>query len=134
MTRVMGLVGLGIIAGLAAQSTALADDTSYKPNSCIIVRAIHNWTDVDERTAILETGPGQRYRVTFWAPCREMRNSAFARLERTGSMCLSRGDVVVFGEDPPMAFQRTGISERCVIDSIEKLPPRVRGAPEGSSY
>jgi hypothetical protein len=99
-----------------------ADDRPAQ-SQCIIIRSIDNWTDLDDRTVILETSPTHHYRVTFAVPCREMSRAAFVRVAGSRSMCLRRGDVLVFGDALPIRGQRW-LSERCIIDSIERVPAR----------
>lgn len=113
---------------LLAPSLARADDPP--PNQCMMVRTISSWKDVDERTAILIAAPRTQYKVTFWAPCRDMKSAAFARLDRGGgrSICLRRGDVIVFRDALPIRGQ-DWVEERCVIDSIERVSPEPASTP-----
>jgi hypothetical protein len=107
---------------VGAPGVALADDDA-PPNECIMVRTISSWTDVDERTAIIKISPRKEYRIRFWGPCPEMRHSALARLDRGPgrSMCLRRGDAIVFRDSLPVGGQ-DWVEQRCIIDSIERVP------------
>lgn len=88
--------------------------TEEKP-SCAFVQMINNFKYVDDRTAIFETGPSRRFKVTFFNSCRELKWAETVRVEAHPGVCLEKGDVVVIG--------RVGfVPERCFIDKIEALP------------
>ncbi len=105
------------VAGVLALGTfsALADEA--KPDQgCAFTDRVRGWEYVDNQTAVIEVGVS-RYKVTFVGDCRESRDAFFAKLETHPGICVSPGDRIVFG-------QRHGIQDICVIQSIEKLPPR----------
>ncbi len=83
---------------------------------CPFVSQIDNFKEIDDYSAIIETGPSRRYKVTFANSCREMRWALFARVEARPGICLSAGDKIVVG--------RHGFADRCVINTIEQLPPK----------
>lgn len=100
---------------------ALADNPQPRQrSSCAFVRQIDNFKEVDDYTAILETSPSRRYKVTFVNRCRELKWAHFARIDARPGICLSAGDKIIVG--------RHGFQDRCVIRSIEALPPRNRSA------
>jgi hypothetical protein len=114
-------------AAVAAAATlvvgpALADNQQpTRRSNCAFVRSIDNFKEVDDYTAIIETSPSRRYKVTFMNRCRELKWAHFARVEARPGICLSVGDKIVVG--------RHGFADRCVVKSVEALPPRVRQAP-----
>jgi len=114
-------------AAMAAAATlligpAIADNPPpQKRSSCAFVRQIDNFKEIDDYTAIIETSPNRRYKVTFVNSCREMRWAHFARVEARPGICLSAGDKIIVG--------RHGFADRCVIRSIEALPPKGQAAP-----
>jgi Family of unknown function (DUF6491) len=120
LCALLSLASLLAISGSALADRPAEDDRARdKPrSSCAFVSQINNFKEVDDRTVIIETSPNRRYRVTFFDRCREMRWAIFARVESRPGVCLSKGDVLVFG--------RGDISERCMIESVEALPPRKR--------
>ena len=92
--------------------------------ACARVSGIDSWKDVDASTVILETSPKHRYKVTFTAPCSDMKYGIMVLIERPASAgaCLSPGDALVFlrrATVPPQSFH---YDERCVIKTIEALP------------
>lgn len=112
---------------LTASVPAFADDTSQtRPRSrCAFVRTIDNFKDVDDYTAIIEASPSRRFLVTFFNSCRELKWALFARIEARPGICLGVGDKIVVG--------RHGFRDRCVIRSIEPLPPRGQPTPASTS-
>jgi hypothetical protein len=121
--------GLTALRGAAVAATAtlligpaLADNAPARPrSSCAFVRQIDNFKEVDDYTAIIETSPSRRYKVTFVNRCRELKWAHFARVDARPGICLSAGDKIIVG--------RHGFYDRCVIRSVEALPPRNRTAP-----
>jgi hypothetical protein len=109
------------IAALALVGPATADDPAKKPTPCPFVRSIDNFSVVDNYTAIIETGPSHRYKVTFVNSCRELKWAWYARVEARPGICLSKGDVLVVGNN--------GFVDRCFINSIERLPPKNAQTP-----
>ncbi len=107
---------------LALAGPALAEDAPQKPrSSCAFVSQIDDFKELDDYSAIISTSPSRRYKVTFFNSCREMRWAIFARVDARPGICLSKGDAIVVG--------RHGFQDRCVIDSIEALPPKARTTP-----
>ena len=107
--------GVLVLAAFALNGTASADDAAPKtPVPCAFVRTIDNFSAVDNYSAILESGPGHRYKVTFVNSCYQLKWAEFARLESRPGVCLSKGDVIVVGYN--------GFVDRCFISSIERLP------------
>jgi hypothetical protein len=102
---------------LVAIGPAFADDQKPRQQGCAFTDRLRSWKDVDNFTAILEMGFNKRYKVTFFNDCREMKWAVFAKVESRPGLCLSSGDRITFGRRP-------GIASTCVIQSIEKLPPR----------
>ena len=100
---------------ITAAGPALAD-TPPAARPCPFVSQIDNFKEIDDYSAIIETGPSKRYKVTFMNSCREMRWALFARVEARPGVCLTTGDKIVVG--------RHGFVDRCVIQSIEQLPPK----------
>ncbi len=107
------VVAASIAASLVGPALA---DTPPAARPCAFVRQIDNFKEIDDYSAIIETGPRKRYKVTFMNSCREMRWALFARVEARPGICLSAGDKIVVG--------RHGFADRCVINTIEQLPPK----------
>jgi hypothetical protein len=123
MLRSIGVtIGCGAAAAALLVAPAVANDQQPKPrSSCAFVRQIDNFKEIDDYTAIIETSPNRRFKVTFVNSCREMRWAHFARVEARPGICLSPGDKIIVG--------RHGFADRCVIRSVEALPPKGRAQP-----
>jgi Family of unknown function (DUF6491) len=111
------------LLGLAATATVLslsipasADDAAPRKSSCAFVGQINNFKEIDDHSAIIETSPSRRYKVTFFNSCREMKWALFARVESHGGMCLRTGDKIVVG--------RHGFADHCVVRTVERLPAK----------
>lgn len=115
---VLSLLGCALGAGAAWA----ADEA--KPSSCAFVRSIDNWKPIDETHAYIYTSPKRKFKVTFFAPCRELKWAIFARLDTrpSSSTCLSEGDALVFGRGGVLPSKRWEFEERCVITKIEAEP------------
>jgi hypothetical protein len=125
MTRSAFLL-LAATVGALALPTPAAADPQTPPPACARIRSIDNWKMVDESTAIIETSPRRTYKITFRGPCRGMKSNIFARIEArplTDLMCLSPGDVMIFGSGEAFPAQRFEFEERCVIQTIAPLSP-----------
>ena len=119
----ISLVIVALVVALPAQTTFAAADQA-KPSSCAFVRSINNWKPIDDQTAIIETSPRRKFKVTFATPCRELKWAHFARLDPrpSSAVCLSAGDVLVFGRGALFPSGRAEFEERCMIRTIEPLP------------
>ncbi len=121
---VLSLAGLALGAG----ATWSADDTKApaeaKPSSCAFVRSIDYWKPIDDEHAYIYTSPKRKFKVTFFAPCRELKWAIFARLDTRPSagVCLSVGDTLVFGRGTLFPSKRFEFEERCTITAIEAVP------------
>ena len=115
---VLSLVGLALGAG-----TAWAADAA-KPSSCAFVRTIDSWKPIDDENAYIYTSPKRKFKVKFFAPCRELKWAIFARLETrpSSAVCLSVGDTLVFGRGTLFPSKRFEFEERCTITAIEPVP------------
>jgi hypothetical protein len=107
---------LAVAAISMLTATAFAEDRKPRHDACPFTDRLRHWSDVDNHTAILETGVNRRYKVTFMNDCREMRFAIFAKVQSRYGICLSPGDRISFGS-------RSGIPSDCVISTIERLPP-----------
>ncbi len=112
-----------LICATIAPSIA-ADEPKHSTSPCVFVSQIDHFQYVDDKTAILETSPNKRFRVTFFNACRELRWAVFARVEARPGICLAKGDKIVSGHG-------LGGEERCMIESIEQLPPSIPKSPDG---
>lgn len=126
----MSKAGVTFICGAAAAALltlpAIANEQQAKPrSSCAFVRQIDNFKEIDDYSAIIETSPNRRFKVTFVNSCREMRWAHFARIEARPGICLSAGDKIIVG--------RHGFADRCVIRSVEALPPKGQAQPASLS-
>jgi hypothetical protein len=113
------------LAGLAAVcGPAVAAEEPAKPSSCAFVRSIDSWKPIDDTHAIIYTSPRRKFKVTFFAPCRELKWAIFARIETRPSAgtCLSAGDTLVFGRGGLLPTRRWEFEERCTISAIEPMP------------
>lgn len=106
------LACLGLLAVVGPVTAGQAEE--HKP-SCAFVQMINNFKYVDDRTAIFETGPSRKFKVTFFSACRDLKWANAVRVEARPGVCLSSGDVVVVSRDGI-------IPERCFVDKIEALP------------
>src|SRR5262245_12915210 len=110
-------------AGLLIGPAFADDQPARSRSSCAFVRQIDNFKEIDDYTAIIETSPSRRFKVTFVNRCRELKWAIFARIDARPGICLGVGDKIIVG--------RHGFQDRCVIRSIEALPPRSRTSPAG---
>jgi hypothetical protein len=107
----------GALALAAGALPASADESSQAPKApCAFVGQIDNFKEIDDFSAIIETSPNRRYKVTFLNSCRQMRWALFARVEARPGICLSEGDQIVVG--------RLGFADRCMIETVEALPAK----------
>ena len=108
----------------AGASAAVAADEPAKPSSCAMIRSIDYWKPIDDTHAIIYTSPRRKYKVTFFAPCRELKWAIFARLDTRPSsgLCLSAGDTLIFGRGSLFPSHRFEFEERCTITAVEPLP------------
>lgn len=100
-----------------------ADEPKHSTTPCVFVSQIDHFQYVDDKTAILETSPSKRFRVTFFNTCRELRWAVFARVEARPGICLAKGDKIIAGRG-------LGGEELCMIDMIEALPPSIPKSPD----
>ena len=97
------------------------------PHRCVIVRTISGWSRIDDRTLLLRAA-GKKFKVSFYSPCYEANWAFAARVDHPG-MCLREGDVLIFDiSSSPMGprwndWGHHGFEERCLIRSIELVPP-----------
>ncbi|MBP6014569.1 MAG: hypothetical protein KBA31_20240 [Alphaproteobacteria bacterium] len=105
-------------------SALMAADEPAKPSSCAMVRSIDSWTQIDETHAYIHTSPRRKFKITFVAPCRELKWAIFARVDTrlSAGMCLSAGDALVFGRGTSFADDRFEFEERCTIRAVEAVP------------
>jgi hypothetical protein len=116
-------VSLALAAALVAGGAQAAEEKA-KPSSCAFVRSIDRWEPIDETHALIYTSPRRKFKVTFFAPCRELKWAIFARLDTrpSSSTCLSVGDTLVFGRGSLLPTSRWEFEERCTITEIEAIP------------
>jgi hypothetical protein len=109
------------LAGLALSATATWAADEAKPSSCAFVRSIDNWKPIDDTHAYIYTSPRKKFKVTFFAPCRELKWAIFARIDTrpSSSTCLSEGDALIFGRGGLLPSKRWEFEDRCVITKIE---------------
>jgi len=112
------------VAALAATLPAAAADTAANSSVCARTQSIYDWTPVDSSTIIVRTSPNRGYKVTFVSPCYHMKWSVLARVETrptTASICLSRGDIILFGRGPRRSDNSFEQEERCVVGAVEAI-------------
>jgi hypothetical protein len=125
MTMLMRVAVLSLAGfGLAAGAATAADDAEKSKPSCAFVRSIDSWKPIDDTHAYIYTSPRRKFKVTFFAPCRELKWAIFARVQTRASsgMCLSAGDELIFGRGAVFPTNRWEFEERCVITAIEGVP------------
>ena len=116
------------LAALALTTSAAwtADESqppAAKPSSCAFVRSIDYWKPIDAENAYIYTSPRKKFKVKFFAPCRDLKWATFARLDTRPSagICLSVGDTLIFGRGAPFSGGHSGFEERCTITAIEPV-------------
>ena len=111
------------IAGILLASPELQAGDDTKPaRLCVSTRSIDNWKPTGRAEMIVWTSADKRYKVTFMAHCANMKWSVFARINTrpTGTaICLSRGDVIIFGRGPRNPDDTFSEETRCTIKSVE---------------
>jgi hypothetical protein len=120
----MRTIVLSSAALMLSAGAVLAADEASKPSSCAFVRSIDKWEAIDDTHAYIYTSPRRKFKVTFFAPCRELKWAIFARIDTrpSSAMCLSVGDTLVFGRGGLMPSNRWEHEERCTITAIEAAP------------
>jgi hypothetical protein len=115
----------------ALSAAAPTVDEPTKPSSCAMVKSIDSWKDIDVSTVILITSPSRRYRVTFTAPCPDVKRGILALIQRSpgAGVCLSPGDSIVFARQSPVSRQNFDYDERCVIKTISAILVEAKTAP-----
>lgn len=101
------------VTALSSSAPVFADQPRAR-SSCAFVRSINNFREIDDYTAIIETGPSRRFLVRFVNNCRELKWAYSARVDARPGICLRPGDKIIVG--------RHGFREHCYIRSIEPLP------------
>jgi hypothetical protein len=122
MSRSIGVPLLALAAAATSFAFAFparAGDAPARKNSCAFAGQIYNFKEIDDHSAIIQTSPSRRYKVTFFNSCREMKWALFARVQSRGT-CLRMGDKIVVG--------RHGFKDHCVVRSVEALPTKQRTA------
>ena len=140
MRKVAMVLVLAVLSCGAAWADDLKPAEAPDQHVCIVARTIHGWSRIDNQTFLVRAAPQKNYRVTFWGQCREANWAYSARVENFG-MCLRPGDVLIFDIDSPwprprwsnrwsgpFERRRSGFEERCVIKTIERIPPDVTPA------
>lgn len=126
MNGALRIMKPGVLLAALLPFAASADLTPSLPENtpaCALVNSINSWKEADASTAILETSPKHRYKITFAAPCNDMKRAIMVLIDRPPSAgaCLSPGDALLFlrrASVPPQSFH---YDERCVIKTIEPL-------------
>ena len=85
------------------------------PQTCLHVKQINGFRYVDGTTAIFETGPSRKYKVTFNGQCRDLKWASAVQVESRPGVCLRAGDVVVVSRDGV-------IPDRCIVKTVEPIP------------
>ena len=119
------LVSVSFLLVSGAPLAALADapqstHAAAPAEDCLLRSQMRGWESIkdDPNSIKIMVSPGHGYKIGFLGgECRSLRFAGLgARLSSpSNSGCVSRGDTMVFSGNP--------VAERCVIDSIEKLPP-----------
>ncbi len=81
---------------------------------CARPRQIDGFRYVDDKTVILEAGPGRKFKVTFRNTCRDLKFATSIGVDGPTSACLRSGDALVLSRDGV-------IPERCIISTIESV-------------
>ena len=134
MRRLASVSIFAACLGVAGGASAAGDQAPRPHSPCAIVKSIDNWKAVDETTVIVQTSPRRRYKITFTAPCREMKWTTFARVERRpgAGVCLAPGDAIMFGRKtlfPLFPPHPNETEERCVIRAIDSASDGGEPAP-----
>ena len=98
-------LGFGAVAASAADT----------PAPCAFTKQVDHFKPIDDYTAVFDTSPTKKFKVTFYSKCDELEHSVFAKLEGKSGVCVRQGDVLV-------VRRPGGIEDRCTIKSIEALP------------
>ena len=117
MLKTLGPVAV-FVAALVMVGSAASEEPQSNSRPCAFVNQIDNFKAIDERTAIIETSPSRRFKVTFFSTCRELKWAWSIRIDARPGICLSPGDALIVGRD--------SFTERCIIQTIEALPATVK--------
>jgi len=107
---------IGALAGavLTLSGPTIPAPVAAEEQPCPRVNQIDGFRYVDDRTAILEAGPGRKFKVTFSNTCRDLKTATSIRVDAPIGQCLRPGDTVVLSRDGI-------IPERCIISAIEAV-------------
>ena len=111
----------------AVADTPQSSQAAAPAEACLLRSQMRGWESIkdDPNSIKIMVSPGHGYKIGFLGgECRSLRFAGLdARLSSpSNSGCVSRGDAMVFSGNP--------VAERCIIDSIEKLPPPPPDAPK----
>ena len=107
-----------ILAGFAilTATPALSD------NACIRHDDIYNWSNLDDRTLVLENYRHQKFLVKLVGTCQDFTYHQRLIIKSPGALrisCVQKGDIVI--------TPNNGISGRCAITSISSYTPPAKG-------
>jgi hypothetical protein len=121
------LMALVVATGTATAAAAPQARTPIKPISdCIRIDQINEWHIVDQRTAVVRTGP-KRYRVNLQSDCPRLGlgpaglifrpNRSNAAIDAT-RICGEVGETVHSANQPPCAIQSVQIIDKAEFDRL----------------
>jgi uncharacterized protein DUF6491 len=118
---VLAALGAALAGGAAAQTPQGPAGASAKPaRQCFFSRNINGWTEVDDRSVILDVNVRDAYLAKLFGPCPEVRYTETIGVLNRGS------DWICTGEDTfdliVQDASRTG-TNRCPVVSLRQLTP-----------
>lgn len=143
LSAVLMAIAMGMAAGAATAADTPHARTPIKPISdCIRIGQINEWHIVDQRTAIVRTGP-KRYRVDLQSDCPRLglgpaglifhpnrSNAAIGAMR----ICGEVGETVRSENQPPCAIQSARIIDKAEFDRLSAHASRSGSAAEQPAH
>lgn len=133
MTSTLLVLALAVGAGQAAAADTMPAHTPLRPVSeCIRPDRINSWHIVDNRTAIVGTGP-QYYQVTLQSDCPRLgigpaglifRANESNKAVAQSQICGETGETVRSRDQPPCAIQSVSKIDKATFDALSKKATR----------
>jgi Family of unknown function (DUF6491) len=111
---------------LAAPGAAMAAPAA---TACLRQDMVNGWTVVSDRTLIVTDRVGKKFRMSFTAPCYDLKfqtRLAFRSPGGTGLTCLGHNDYVLVPPGGGMPAQR------CFISDVQAYNPATPPKPAAS--
>ncbi|GGA06879.1 hypothetical protein ISN74_13830 [Dyella caseinilytica] len=130
---VMLFFALAANAGLAFAQSSTPARTPLRNNDCLRISQINEWHVIDDRTAIVQAGPYQRYLVKLQADCQKLGignpglrfiGSRADRATQPDRICGSAGEKVAARYQPGCAIQSLSLIDQATFNDLRNKAKR----------